>query len=469
MAFTILINGVDKTSSVDWDSFRKTDNLNQQVDTLDIFIKRYGASVYAPSLGQEVVVSRNGTTIFGGVIVRIVENVRASTIIGYKVQCNDYSQYLKRKLVTKTYSATTVSAIIADLISLYTTDGFTTANVSGLLTIKTVTFNRVNVADCLQKLADAISYVWYVDYNKDIHFFPKNTELASFNLSDSSQNYIYNSLEITEDLSQIRNSVLVQGGDATSATGRTEYLSGDGTRLQFALSNKFASLPVVRVGGVTKTVGVEYLNDDTLFQVMWNFNEKYLRFTAGNTPAAGTNNIDATQTYLYPIVVSVPAPASQVAYGIYEFAITDKTINSQDEAIARAKAELTSYQSTLFEGSFRTYNDGLKSGQVININSTQRGRNIDVLIQSVSVKLHDPLVATLEYDVRFATLKTIGIIKYLQDQLKPGDVIVGDQQSLLNFYPFTDTVGFTDSLAAPTFTSTPYVFGTAVMGYSTMS
>ena len=33
---------------------------------------------------------------------------------------------------------------------------------------------------------------------------------------------------------------------------------------------------------------------------------------------------------------------------------------------------------------------------------------------------------------------------------------------------FTDTAGFTDSLATPTLTSPPYVIGTAVMGYSTM-
>lgn len=456
MSFTITIGGTDRTAKVVWNKLRYRDNLNQQVDTLSFTTRRVGSDTFVPAVGQEVVLARNSSNLFGGVILRVSEEVRASQIIEYSVECVDYSQYLKRKLVTKRYTATTVAAIIADLVTTYTSDGITATNATSTLAIDSISFNRLTVAECLQKLADAVSYVWYVDASKDIHFFAKNTELAAFNLSDTSQNYIYDSLSIVEDLSQIKNSVLVQGGETESASTRTEYHNGDGTRLQFPLSNKFSSLPTVNVGGVTKTVGVEYLDDDASFQCMWNYNEKYLRFTAGNTPAAGTNNIETTQKYLYPIVVQVPAPASQVAYGTYEFAITDKSIRSQDEAIARATAELEGYKNQIYEGEFRTYNDGLRSGQVLNINSTQRGRNVDVLIQSVSAVMFDPLGDTLVYTVTFATMKSIGIVEYLQAQLRDKDVIVDDQDQLLNYMPFTDTMGTTDSLAAPVTSTGPY-------------
>lgn len=465
MSFVVTINAVDRTSSVVFNSLRKTDTLNAQIDTLDFTVNKYGSLTYVPTLGHEVTVTRDGETIFGGVIVRITEDIEASTILKYHVECTDYSQYLKRQLVTERFEGETVADIIAAILTDYTTDGFTSANATSTQVIESISFNRLTVADCLQKLADAISYVWYVDYDKDVHFFPKNTELAPFNLSDTSQNYIYNSLEIVEDLTQIRNSVLVQGGEAIGASARTEYHSGDATRVQFALSNKFASKPTVTVGGVSKTVGVEYLDDDASYQCMWNFNEKYIRFTAGNTPASAANNIVITGDYLYPIVVSVPAPASQVAYGVYEFAITDKSIRSQDEAIARAQAELTSYQSQLYEGQFRTYEDGLRSGQVITINSTQRGRNIDVLIQSVSARMRDPLGTQLEYTVKFATLKSIGIIEYLQSQLRSKEVIVDDQETLLNFYPFEDEVGTSDTLATPVTSTGPYLWSSADFVY----
>ena len=458
MSFAVNINSVDRTSKISFKSFRKKDSLNQQVDTCESFINKVGSSTYSPTLGHEVSVVRDGTTIFGGVIVRITETVEAAVILGYRVECADFSQYLKRQRVTERYENMTVAAIIANLITTYTTDGFTVVNAASTLTITSISFNRLTVAECLQKLAEAVSYVWYVDYTKDIHFFPKNTESAPYNLSDTSQNYIYDSLEIVEDLTQVRNSVLVQGGEAVAPSTRTEYWSGDATRTHFPLSNKFASLPTVTVGGSPQTVGVEYLDDDASFDCLWNFNEKYLRFTAGNIPVAGTNNIVITGYYLYPIVVSVPAPASQVAYGVYEFAITDKSIRSQAEAIARAQAELTSYATTLYEGQFRTYTDGLRSGQVITINSTQRGKSIEVLIQSVGAKMRDPLGTQLEYTVRFATLRSIGIIDYLQGQLRQKEVIVDDDEVLLNFYPFTDEVDSADSIATPTHTSPPYVW-----------
>lgn len=468
MATVVTIDGIDRTSSVVFNSLRKTDYINQQVDNLEFKTRKYGSLTFVPQLGDEVVVTRDGTTIFGGIIVRITENVRATKILEYTVECNDYSQYLKRQLVTERYEGQTVQQIIDALVTDYTTEGFTTTNVTGALTIESISFNRLNVADCLQKLADAISYVWYVDYDKDIHFMPKNTEEGAA-ITDTSQNYIYDSLEIVEDLTQVRNVVLVQGGERVSDTQRTEEFDGDGVRDIFRLANKFSSLPTVSVGGVGQTVGVEFLDDDASFDCMWNFNEKYIRFTAGNIPTSGTRNVDVTGYYLFPIVVSVPNNPSIAEFGRYEFAITDRSIRSQDEAIRRALAELQSYQNELYEGSFRTYTDGFRSGQVISINSTQRGKVISVLIQSVRAAMRDPSGTQLEYEVKFATLKSIGIIEYLQNQLRSKEVIVDDAETILNFEQLSDTLTGTDSLATPTDTTGPYVWDTATWGYATYS
>lgn len=469
MSFTVTINGTNRTSSIQAKSFRKRDVLNQQVDTCQFDVKKYGSLTFTPAVGQEVVVDRNGTTIFGGVVTRITEKIEASTILIYSVECVDYSQYLKRHLVTERYVNMTVSAIVADLVTNYTTagDAITSTSTTSTLVIESISFNRLNVADSLQKLADAINYVWYIDYDKDIHFFAKNAELAPFSLTDNSNNYIYNSLEIIDDITQLKNEVLVEGGETVSASTRTEEFNGDGTIDVFRLANKFSSKPTVTVGGVAQTVGTEFLDDDASFDCMWNFNEKYLRFTAGNIPTAGTRNVDVTGYYLYPIVVNVPSPASQTVHGTWEFPITDKSIRSQAEAIERARAELVNYQNQLYEGRFKTYNDGLRSGQVLSISSTQRGKAIDVLIQSVSAFMRDPLGTTLEYDVSFATMKSIGIIEYLQNQLRSKEVIVDDQETILTFNQLTDTMGSSDTIATPTASTGPYLWGTAVWGYST--
>ena len=155
------------------------------MDNLEFMVRKYGSVTFVPTIGDEVVITKGGSTLFGGVIMRINETTKASKIIEYKITCNDYSQYLRKSIVTERYTNTTLFAIIQDLMDNYTT-GFTYDNISGDLSIESFAFNRITVAECLQKLADALSYSWYVDYDQDLHFFPKNTEVAPFNLTDIS-------------------------------------------------------------------------------------------------------------------------------------------------------------------------------------------------------------------------------------------------------------------------------------------
>ena len=153
MSFTVTIAGTDRTDKISFNSLRKRDVLNQQVYTCSFDVNRKGAETYEPGIGEAVVVTRDGTTIFGGVILRITERVEASTIITYEVECVDYSQYLKRQLVTERYTSSTVGTIIADLVSSYTVaaDSITANNVEGTLAIASFSFDRLTVADCLQR------------------------------------------------------------------------------------------------------------------------------------------------------------------------------------------------------------------------------------------------------------------------------------------------------------------------------
>lgn len=395
--------------------------------------------------------------VFGGVIVRIDERTIGNGIIEYDVTCNDYSQYLKREIVTERYTAKTAKEIIELIVAAHAAD-FGTTNVQTGPTVASISFNRVSVADCLQKLAKAIGYVWYVDYTKDIHFFPKNQELAPFDITDTSYNYLDDSLVVVEDISQMRNTVLVQGSEIESTSTRTETIVADGTNDQYKLINKFSVEPVVTVGGFAKNVGIEYLDLDASFPCMWNYNEKYLRFTAGNVPA-DTVVIEVTAKYRYPIILQLSSSASVIQFGLYEFAITDKTIKTQGEASARAQAELDAYQNQLYSGQFTTYTAGLRSGQVININSAKRLKDIDVLIQSVEMKFVDPEGSLVEYVVKFASMNNVGIIEFLQKQLLKDEVIVDDAETLLSVVNLSDTGVFSDTITAGATTSPPYVYG----------
>jgi hypothetical protein len=461
------IDGVDKTDTVDWRSVRKSEVLSKESDNLEFRIKNYGTKTYQPSLGESVVMSNEGTKIFGGVIVEMREQMDGLAKF-IQVVCKDYSELLDQQLVSKTYQNMTVNAIIADLISSFST-GFTVTNVACPVMIDNVVFNYLTISKCLQKLTDVLgTYEWYVDYDKDIHFFLSTSVLSPFNLTDTSANFVYKSLTLKKDTSQIRNEIILRGGEITAETTRTEYTDGDGTKVQWPLANKFASIPTVVVNGVTKTVGVDFLNEDTDFQCMWDYNSQSLRFTAGNTPIAGTRNVAVTGYPQYPLIVIKRNEASIALYGVHQYIITDKTIKTLDSASARADAEVARYANPTESGQFITYVDGLKAGQYININSTIRGVNQSFKIRSITTTLYTP--TTFAYNVNIETSNDIGINDVLSKLLitNPADQItVGASEVVQRFYGFDESATISDTLSAPTHTSPPYLWGTGTWGFST--
>ncbi len=286
MNLTLNINGTDRTSSIVRDSLDKTDILNNQVDVMRFAVRKYGNLTFAPAVNDTVELLDDAATVFKGVIISVEKSTEGHSINYYRVECVDNMHFLGRVLVAESYTNTTINTIIDDIVANYAPT-FTTSNVDADIPVESILFNRISVTDALAKLARMSNYSFYVDYANDIHFFAKNTEPAPFNITDTSANYIYESLSIRDDVSQLRNRVFIQGSEA-EGEARTEYLSGNNDKLKFTLSNKFAHLPIVTVGGVVKTVGVEFLSEEDSFDVFWDYNQKYLRFKVA--PVAGIKN-----------------------------------------------------------------------------------------------------------------------------------------------------------------------------------
>lgn len=410
----IKIATIDRTSLINWESLKITDNINEKVNTCTFSMQVKENQVYFPDTGDEIEVSEGSEILFAGTIVKINRKLIAPKLEQYDIQCKDWTQDINRLLVVESFEDKSVNYIINYILTTYAPT-FTGANVNCEFVFSTIKFNNLSVSQCIQKLAEAVNYFWYIDYSKDIHFFPKADEVASFGLTDDNDKYIPKSLNLAYDITQIKNRVKVQGGEIEGSS-RTETQNGDGVKTTFPTLNKFSKLPTVSVGGSAKTVGVDYLDAEASYDCFWNFNEKYIRFKVA--PANGTNNISITGIPLIPIIAQVEDDDSINDVGVYEYYIKDTTIKSTDEAKQRALAELEAYASELIEGSFKTYTDGLKSGQVINIQSTLRNIDEDYLIQSISTSMlsHD----TMQYEVKIASMRTLGIIYFLQNLLLTG-------------------------------------------------
>jgi len=119
---TIKINEIDKTNFVKTDSLKKTDNLNQRVDTLEFVMYKYDNKGSKPVLGSEVKLFDGSNLIYGGVIITIEDYLDFNKEINYVVKCKDFSHYLDKVLVVEKYKNQTVNEIIKDIYYKYVID-----------------------------------------------------------------------------------------------------------------------------------------------------------------------------------------------------------------------------------------------------------------------------------------------------------------------------------------------------------
>lgn len=466
MTLVITHNGTDVTDEISADGVTISDERDSTRDTLNFTVDKTPGG-FVPVLGAEIIATLDGTRIFGGSILSFETSVVAPPTVTYEVECIDFTHQLDRKLVTERYLDQTADAVIADLIAIYAPD-FTVLAVDAPETIARISFNRLSLSDCLDKLAKLNNYVWYVGYDKDIHFFAKNSEPAPFNLTDTSGNYITESLRIRSDLSQLRNVIEVQGGKVPIAARSTLH-AGDGETTEFPTNFEFSNKPTVTVGGVAQTVGTEYLDIEG-FDCYWSFQQKYVRFDVTNIPPApvsGTTNIDLNGTPLVPLVAVVPDAESVTAFGEFEYSIREETLGSQEQTVSRGLAELEAYADKLNEASFDTYTPGLRSGQLLNINSALHAVDADYVIRSVQFTPF-PNGSELAgvWSVKLASTATMSLVDALRKLLTNEQLEDDERQVLLAFYRFTDMAQATDSVDTPETTTRPYYLadGAGVVG-----
>lgn len=327
--------------------------------------------------------------------------------------------------------------------------------------INEISFNRISIVEVLTLLAKKLNYFWYVDYDRDLHFFPKYGELAPFNLTDTSNNFVYDSLEVETDFSQIRNKIIVRGGEAVS-NARTQLLSGTGDSKAFPLAYKFSGIPTVLVDSVPVTVGVNGFDADENFDALWDYNQKSLEFKDGSIPPAGTDNISVTGTPLLPVLVYVNDLPSQGSYGLIEHVVEDKRLLSRDDAIAFGKAELEAYSQPLNSVSFDTYTQGLRSGQVITINCPSREINDSLIIDSVTMHLDAETLPV--WRVRATSFRTSRFTQMIQELFRDKDTDISGLETLYGIQELSDEFGLYDTVSAEPTGGPPYFYGPTTGG-----
>jgi len=209
----IKINGTDRARYVVLNTLQIEQRLNEQPDRATFIVR----DTVTPAVGQSVVIAlggdfTTGTRIFGGTIVAFRQlQGRAGEELRYELDAIDYTFLLDRRLVTAEWTGDSATDIAMGIISGYTT-GFTYGHVqSGLSAIDSFPATNERPSTLLSRLATDAGCDWYIDENRDLHFF--TTEAASFPnpTSITSSNRYFWDFDARQDERQVRTRIIGEG------------------------------------------------------------------------------------------------------------------------------------------------------------------------------------------------------------------------------------------------------------------
>ncbi len=437
---TVKLNTVDISDQIDWRALQVVQTIDNTPGTATFIMT---APESLPEFDDDIEIYDGLTKIFGGKVVEVSTSIDG-LVQRAEVKCVCHRMELDRNLVAKTYEDTTVADIISDLFDEYATS-FTHNHISGAdYEVERIVFNQVPLSLCLKRLADITSSYWYIDPNKDLHFFPKFTEEAPFDLTDTSGKYIFQSLARTVDGSQMVNRVKVRGGDYNGSSYEDIItVSGNDTK-SFNLPYKFADLRVwLDSGGgyVEQTIGIDFIDDFADSKdVLYNFNDKSFRF---ETALSDGDKVKYSGNPKVPVLSVASAPASIAKYGIIEKLVRDNSIESNIVARKRAAAELLSFADEVVDASFTTYEAGLAAGMLIKVSSDLRDFDDDLIIKRITFSSRSPL--SFQYIVQCISTQQFTLIDLLKKIIEPEPRAADADEVSEEIFSVSETLTLDDS------------------------
>lgn len=441
-----------------------------------------------PQIGDEIFVNYTiGATtnlIFGGTVVTIEPIVMGGVLLLYQITAADWGFLFDSKVVKQNYAGIGPHDIVVDLVNNFCPAGFTTNHVQrGNFLVSTIKFNYQFPSRCLEALAKQIGWDWYIDPNKDIHFYFAEGNAASSSeitqapivIDDTTGDIEWPTLDVEVDITNMKNSVYVVGG--TYAKNFVLDPNPIATPPQYAPVDVYTSVAgtfvyplaypysqeslTITLAGTGQSIGTDQQTDPTTVEVLYNDSGRFIRFTSD--PGAGNQIIVQGEAQI-PILAHVSDSASVATYGEFQDAIVDSTILSIQEAQERAQADIDMFGDPVYTVKFSTISalsNQLFIGQQIILNSAKFGvSNKTLIIKQINCIARTPF--QLEYQVQClgsdnVTFNDI-MLTLLQQNLAQNST--PDSTVLEELFPIDEALELADLISVGG-TAGPYVWGQA--------
>lgn len=452
---TIEINSVDRTDDIEQETLRYENRLSKEPAIFTFSMK---GDKTLPTLGQSIDVEVDSELFFHGTIVEKRARVASGLVLGHTFTCKDGLHDFDRRLVSKAYSDTDIGAVVTDIVTNFA-EGFTVDVPGDTPAVETVRFNYEQPSRCLEKLANQIGWDWWLTPDDVVHFQPPATLTAPYVVGDNDGKTIFKSLSFDSNILELKNVVYVRGGeylDPIIEADAVDRYEADGEQVAFPLVYRYNDVQVT-VDGVAQTVGIDFIDDPADFDVLYNFQEKLVKFPEASKPSAAEVVRVFGNAYV-PLIVQAEDSASVAAYGAYEGLEIDRTLDSIEEAETVANAVLERWREGSLEGSFKTYDTGFRVGQSLTISSALFGVSDTYKVNKVTGKTggHDRFMFEIDFIKSGQTTFTdiiIGLIGREKD-----NITISPDEVIQRFRVIAEEFGLTDEIVSVTTTSGPYKY-----------
>ena len=352
---------------------------------------------------DEVIITNDAETerYFAGYLMGL-ESAPANTEIHYICDCLDYTAILEKAIINEEWEDTADNTILGNIKTnaepALTAFDFAT-NVTNLGTVAFLRLARRTVRDALEELADRVGAEWYIDYNKNLHWFSVEAADAAYSISDDpdlSADYPCGELRRLVDGHEVINRVTIVGGDYLSGDVTHEY-AGDNQQVRFTLPYFYREPTTgtilidkntgsdVSPSWSAQTVGIKYIDDaaSPAKNVLFAFQERFVEFATAPSNLARAWRI--TARYQIPLRTRVRSDDSYDRYGQWlEGVIVDSDIKDKTEAQTRGKYYLAANALAKTVFSCKVYEPGLRAGEIIRLVNDNLGVDDSYFIRSLT-------------------------------------------------------------------------------------
>ncbi len=384
-----------------------TQNFGRQGDTANFpLVDDYQATgtqnISIPVMSRVKLVDNNlNKTLFAGVANNPALAVQSPTLNEWDLQCTDYTFYADNVIVNGTFIGLTVDQIVVRLTQAANC-GITAKTIrnGGFVApgpqLASFVLNYSTLSDAWRKLSQLASqstpYGWYVDENRQLHFYDAHTAVSSgvtftttptaVNGSATQGHVAYANFQYEWDGTSVRNRVLVQGANQVISHGTplkttpTDTFLGNGNQTSWPLRYTLNGTPVLYVRGIKKDVTVVQAGQtgSGAWQAIQNTIGQWFLISTVGAPGSGVV-IKVWYNYEVPVVAQANDHGSQSLYdgpnrGVFEEYINDTTLTTVPMALARAMRERTEYAFAPERFTFNTTEDWygwVRSGETFKV------------------------------------------------------------------------------------------------------